>query len=191
MAIRALLGFAPFIAFAVVEKLVGIVPGLIAGLVVSIVLAAWEAIRHHSINILESGSAIIFGTLVILALRQTVTWSTWDVRLYVDAGLSLVVFLSVILSRPFTMQAGQKQVSADVARSPAFLRHNVILSCAWGAAFAALAAIDLHMTLDPQAPDRRGVLLTLAVLAAAAKFTQVYVKRIRSAAQEAQNAASR
>jgi hypothetical protein len=182
MGFKALLGFTPFAAFALIEKLIGIVPGLVAGFVISLALVLWEMARHRTINILEAGSAIIFGGLVILALRDSRLWSVWQVRLYVDAGLAIAVFLSVAMRRPFTLQAGRQAVSPDVVRSRDFLRRNSILSGVWGLAFMGLTAIDFIMITWPGTPDRRGILLTLAVLAAAAKFTQSYVKRIRGVA---------
>jgi hypothetical protein len=183
MGFKALLGFAPFAAFILIENLFGTVPGLVAGLAASLALLAWEAVRgHRTINILEAGSAVMFAGLAILAVSEGRTWSVWEVRLYVDLGLALVVFLSVVLRRPFTLQSGRQAVSPDVAATTDFLRHNILLSSAWGLAFLGLAAIDLRMVAYPDTPARRGIILTVVVLAAAAKFTQWYVKRIRRAA---------
>jgi hypothetical protein len=178
--LQVLLGFAPFIAFAIIEKLVGITSGLTAAFAISLALVAWEAVRHRTANILELGSALLFGGLALLALRGHRAWSVWEVRLYVDGGLALVVFLSVLLRRPFTLHHARKRVSADAARQPGFLRRNDILSGAWGLAFVGLAATDLYMTSFPGAPDRRGIIMTLAILGAAAKFTQWYVTENRA-----------
>jgi intracellular septation protein A len=185
MGFHALLGFAPFVAFALVEKLVGIVPGLATGLVVSLALVAWEAVRSRTVHILEAGSALIFGGLTLAALHLHRPWSIWQVRLFVDAGLAMVVGLSVLLRRPFTLQHARKHLSADAARHPDVLRHNAILSGAWGLAFAGLALVDAYMTAVPTAPERRGILLTLAILGAAAKFTQYYVRKIRGTTPDA------
>jgi hypothetical protein len=179
--IKALLGFAPFVAFALIEKLVGIVPGLAAGFLVSLALAAWEAVRHRAFHILEIGSSVIFGSLMLVALLDRPSWSIWQVRLYVDGGLALIVFLGLLLKRPFTLQHGLRSAPADAMRSPDFPRHNTILSMVWGVAFAGLAAIDACMTSVAGASDRIGIVLTVAVLGGAAKFTQGYVKRIRNA----------
>lgn len=181
MPIKALLGFAPFLAFLLVERLFGAVPGLAAGLTVSLALLAWDLARPpRTLNLLEAGSAVMFGALTLVALATTRPWDVWEVRLYVDVGLALVVGLSVLLRRPFTMQAGRAMVTAEEARSPAFLRHNAVLSGIWGLAFTALAAIDGYMVMAPDAPDRRGIILTIVALVAAARFTRSFVKRIRA-----------
>lgn len=179
MSYKALLGFAPFAVFALVENLAGIVPGLAAGLVVSLALVAWEMARHRAFNSLEAGSAILFGTLTILASIEARRWSVWEVRLYVDAGLALVVLLGILARRPFTAQHARRIAAPEITRSRDFLRHNMWLSGLWSAAFAALAAVDLVMTTHPGTPARRGILLTLAILATAAKLTQWYVRKIR------------
>jgi hypothetical protein len=182
MRFRALFGFAPFLAFALVERSIGIVPGLVAGLAISLTMMAWDAYRHGgALDILETGSAVVFGGLAILAMTGPGTWSVWEVRLCVDAALALIVFLGVVLGRPFTLQRGRRAVAPEIAETPEFRKHNAILSSIWGLAFAGLAMVDLYMAADAGAPDRRGIILTLAILAAAAKCTQWYVKRIRSA----------
>lgn len=181
MGFQTFLGFAPFLAFALVEKLVGIVPGLATGFVVSLALVGWEAARTRSFNILEAGSAVIFGGLTLLVVSRNQTWSVWQVRLFVDAGLALVVFLSILFGRPFTLQHARTSATADARRDPAFMRHNTILSGVWGLAFVGLALIDLYMTTSG-APDRRGIVLTLGILAIAARLTQSYVRKLRRAA---------
>ncbi|NKF22022.1 hypothetical protein [Solimonas marina] len=182
MSYAALLGFAPFAVFALIEKWVGIVPGLVAGLLVSLGLATWTALRHRSANMLELGSAVIFGALAALALSVHPAWSVWDVRLYVDAGLALVVILGVLLRRPFTLQHRKTVDPTGITRDPAVLRRHLVLSGVWGLAFAGLALVDLYMTLDPGVRDRRGIILTLAILLAAARVTHASVKHARAVA---------
>ena len=146
MGFKALLGFAPFAAFILIENLFGTLPGLVAGLTASLALLGWEAAcGHRTVNILEVASAVMFAGLALLAASEHRTWSVWEVRLYVDLGLAVIVFLSVVLRRPFTLQSGRQTVSPDVARNRDFLRHNTLLSSAWGLAFLGLAAIDLCM----------------------------------------------
>jgi hypothetical protein len=177
----ALLGFAPFIGFAVVENLFGIVPGLAAGALISIALLVLDRLKvQKEVNILEAGSAVMFTALAGLAFANGgEAWSLWRVRLWVDAGLLLIVVASIAAGRPFTLHHARLRVSAELARSARFLRTNNILSGAWALAFAVLAAVDLLMVLHPETPVRLAVGLTLAALAAAAWFTKTYTQRLR------------
>jgi hypothetical protein len=177
----ALLGFAPFIGFAVVEKLLGVMPGLAVGALVSIALLVADRLKgQREVNILEAGSAVMFTVLAGLAFSQGGdAWSLWRVRLWVDAGLLLIVVASIMAGRPFTLHHARRRVSAEVARSPRFLRTNNILSGAWALAFAVLVVADLLMVLRPETPVRLAVVLTLAALAGAAWFTKTYTARVR------------
>ena len=75
----ALLGFAPFIGFAVTEQLFGILTGLVIGTVVSIALLARDRSRGQGdINLLEAGSAFMFGALAIAVYAGLGgAWSIW------------------------------------------------------------------------------------------------------------------
>ncbi len=183
-----LLGFAPFIVFALVEKLAGALPGLVGAALVSIALLLRDRLRgEHAPNVLEAGSALLFTMLAVLAWRQGAQeWTLWRVRLWVDGGLLLVVLLGMLLQRPFTLQYARRQVSPEVARRPAFLRVNLLLSGVWALAFAVLAATDLLMVLRPATDAWVAVALTVGAMGAAAWFTVWYPRRLRAAALAAQ-----
>jgi hypothetical protein len=178
----ALLGFAPFIGFALIENLWGVLPGLVAGALISIALLVFDRLQRQSeVNILEAGSAVMFTVLAsVVFANGGDAWSLWRVRLWVDGSLLLIVLGSIVAGRPFTLHHARRRVSAEVARSARFLRTNNILSGAWALAFAVLVATDLLMVLHPQTPVRVAIGLTLAALAAAAWFTKSYTARLRN-----------
>jgi hypothetical protein len=188
-----LLGFAPFIGFALLEKMLGVVPGLAAGALISIALLVFDRLKGQSeVNILEAGSAVMFTALVGLAFANGGdAWSLWQVRLWVDSGLLLIVLASIVAGRPFTLHHARRRVSAQVAGSARFLRTNNILSGAWALAFAMLVAADLLMVLHPETPVRLAIGLTLAALAAAAWFTKSYTTRVRGQQADADTGIAR
>jgi hypothetical protein len=177
----ALLGFAPFIGFALVEKLLGVVPGLAAGAFISIALLVFDRLKgQREVNILEAGSAVMFTVLTgVVIANGGEAWSLWRVRLWVDGGLLLIVLASIVAGRPFTLHHARRRVSSEVAASARFLRTNNVLSSAWALAFAVLVATDLLMVLRPETPVRVAIGLTLCALAAAAWFTKSYTTRVR------------
>jgi len=177
----ALLGFAPFIGFVVIENLLGIVPGLVVGALISIVLLVFDRLEGRGeVSILEAGSAVMFTLLAGLAFRNGgEAWSLWRVRLWVDGGLLLIVVGSIVARRPFTLHHARRRVSAEVAASARFVHANSVLSGAWALAFAVLVAADLLMVLRPETPMRIAVWSTVVALAAAAWFTKSYVQRAR------------
>ena len=183
----ALLAFAPFIAFALVEKLLGPLPGLVAGALVSIALLLRERLLgEREVNIIEAGSALMFSGLALLAWTgDSATWTLWPVRLWVDSGLLLIVLFSLAIRRPFTLQHARRQVSAEIAGRPAFLQANMLLSGVWALAFAVLVGADALMVLRPQTPASVAVVVTIAALLAAFKFTTSFAARRQSAAKAA------
>jgi len=58
---------------------------------------------------------------------------------------------------------------------------NYAITFAWARAFAAMVAADLLMTYVPAVPHSVGVIITVAALYAAVKFTGSYAQRQREA----------
>src|SRR5882672_8976484 len=107
-----LLAFAPFIAFAVVDRLIGPTGGLIAGALTSAALLIRDwASAGKTLKILEVGTFILFGGLALYALLVGLTWTIVGVRLRVDAGLLIVVLITMAVGRPFTLQYAREQVA--------------------------------------------------------------------------------
>jgi hypothetical protein len=167
-----LLAFAPFIAFVVIERTVGTSAGLAAAALVSAVLLGRDLMsRERRVKILEVGTFVLFGALAAYALIADPSWSVAAVRLRVDAGLLLIVLASIALRQPFTLQYAREQVSRELWGTEAFVRTNYRITFAWALAFAAMVAADLLMITMPTLPHMVGILITVAALYAAIKFT--------------------
>jgi len=86
-----LLAFAPFIAFAAIDRLVGPAEGMFAGFAVSAALLVRDWSQGRRAKVLEIGTAALFGVLGCYALLADPAWSLMGVRLVVDSGLLLIV----------------------------------------------------------------------------------------------------
>ena len=174
-----LLAFAPFIAFAVIDRLVGPSAGLIAGSLVSAALVARDAIAAgRSAKILEIGSLVLFGGLALLSLFGLGAGSIIGVRLCVDAGLLVIVLASMTIGRPFTLQYAREQVAPAFWSSPRFVKTNYVITGVWALAFLLIVVADLVLLYAPELPPRVGVLIIVAALVGAVKFTAWYPDRI-------------
>src|SRR5215475_780294 len=150
-----LLAFAPFIAFALVDRAVGATEGLVAGAAVSAALLLRDWLTPgRSPKILEIGTVILFGALAAYAIFGGPTWSIVGVRLCVDLGLLLIVLASMALQRPFTLQYAREQVPSEFWTSPQFLRTNYVITAAWALAFFVLVMADLMLLYMPALPPR-------------------------------------
>jgi hypothetical protein len=111
---QILLAFAPFIAFAIVDRLAGSTYGLIAGAVVALLLLGRDwIIQKRSPKILDIGTTLLFCGLTVYFLSAKPTWSVIAVRLCVDIGLLLIVLISLAVGKPFTLPYAREQVPRE------------------------------------------------------------------------------
>lgn len=170
-----LLAFAPFVAFVIIERVFGVQLGLSAGAIVAVMMVLRDAFdRNRSVKLLEIGTTLLFVALTTYALFNDVQWSIAAVRLRVDGGLTLIVLTSLAVRKPFTLQYAREKVHPEQWDSPRFLRVNYVISAVWAVAFALLALADALMAYVPTLPHATGIILTVAAIVAALKFTSWY-----------------
>jgi hypothetical protein len=178
-----LLAFAPFIVFAVVDRLVGSAEGSIAGAMVSAAILLRDCLTpSRSPKVLEIGTFILFGGLALYTVLAHPTWSIFGVRLCVDGGLMLIVLISIAVRRPFTLQYAREKVAKELWDSPGFLRTNYVVTAAWAVAFLIMVAADLILLYMSEWPPRIGIVATIVALVGAVKFTGWYPEHHRVAA---------
>ena len=175
-----LLAFAPFIAFALLDRLIGPTEALAAGAAVSAVLIVRDLVGpRRSVKVLEIGTFILFAGLALYTVLSGAIWSVIGVRLCVDAGLLLVVLASMAAGRPFTLQYARDQVAPEFWNQPGFIRTNYIITGAWAMAFAVMVLAELALLYVPGFPPRAGIVAIILALVGAVKFTGWYPERAK------------
>jgi hypothetical protein len=176
-----LLAFAPFIGFAIVDRLIGPTGGLIAGAVISAALLVrdWFTPKRAP-KILELGTVVLFCVLALYAVLEGPTWSVIGVRLCVDIGLLVIVLVSMAVGRPFTLQYAREQVAPEFWSSPAFIHINYVITAVWAFAFAVMVVAELALLYAPDMPPRVGIVVIVLALVGAVKFTGWYPAHVRS-----------
>jgi hypothetical protein len=180
-----LLGLTPFVAFFVAMRLASPLIGLLAALANSALLCAWMYRRGKSVKILEIGSLLLFGTLVLYTLIAAPEWTVATVRLAVDAGLLTIVVVSLAIGRPFTLQYAREQVPKELWATPSFVSANRLITLVWAAAFAVLVATDGAAEYLPSVPVWIDVAGSIAAFGGAVGFTIWYPAMLRRRAQAA------
>ena len=187
-----LLAFAPFIAFAIVDRLIGPTEGLAAGALVAAALVIRDALTAgRTPKLLEIGTLLLFGGLALYAVFGVADWSVIAVRLCVDAGLLLIVLVSILIGRPFTLQYAREQRAPELWASPEFLRTNMIISAAWALAFGVMVLAEVALLYRPGLPPRAGVAAIVLALVGAVKFTGWYPEYISRTAKARDGASGR
>jgi hypothetical protein len=133
-------------------------------------------------RILEIGTLLLLGGLALHAVLGHPTWSLTGVRLSVDAGLLLIVLVSLAVGRPFTLQYAREQVAREHWDSPAFVRTNYVITGVWALAFAAMVAAELALLYLPGFPPRAGIVIVIVALVGAVKFTGWYPEHVKAGA---------
>ena len=178
-----LLAFAPFIIFAILDRLIGATGALVAGALVSATLLTrdWLA-PGRTPKVLEIGTLLLFGGLSLYALLAKPTWSVIGVRLCVDTGLLLIVLASLAIGRPFTLQYAREQVAPEFWGSRSFIRTNYVITAVWALAFAVMIIAELALLYVPQLPRHVGIVVLALALVGAIKFTGWYPEHVKSRA---------
>jgi hypothetical protein len=182
---QILLAFSPFVVFVVMERIAGGIAGLMAAAIVSAALLAREIFgTGKMVKVLELGTFLLFSGLAIYAKLAGAVWSIFEVRLRVDAGLLLVVLVSMLIRQPFTLQYAREQVARELWSTPGFIRINYIITGVWAAAFAIMVAADLLLLYKPSLPPIIGIVATIGALWGAGTFTAQYPEHRREQASK-------
>ncbi|WP_251864530.1 hypothetical protein [Achromobacter sp. Marseille-Q4962] len=173
------LAFAPFAVFAVLERSVGVLEGLAAGAAAAacLLLRDWVS-PERRVKPLESGSFLLLAGLMLYApMAGGDGWSVAEARLRVDGGMLAVVLLTMLLRRPFTLEYAREREPEYVWKNRRYRRMNYVVTGAWAAAFAVMAAADMALLRWPWLSPALAVAATVAALYGAARFTRWYPSR--------------
>jgi hypothetical protein len=178
-----LLGFAPFIAFALLTGL-SVSLALWVAFATAFALAIRDFAATKTIRVLDAGSTILFGILALVAGFIAPDLSMQAVRLVVDAGLLLIAIASIVIGNPFTLQYARDQTARELWNEPRFIRANYVITAVWTLAFAAMTAADAEATFNRRFPLALDIAAGLVALAIAILFTARYPAYLRARANQ-------
>jgi hypothetical protein len=173
------LGLVPFIVFFVVMRTFSPLAGLAAAFVVSVLLGIRQWRRGESVKVLEVGSLLLFGALLLYTLIATADWTVAKVRLAVDGGLLAIVLVSLVIGMPFTLQYARESVPQELWTSPIFMTTNRRITAVWAAAFAVMTAADAAAHYVEAIPLWVEIAASVIAFAVAIWFTRWYPAVVR------------
>jgi hypothetical protein len=183
-----LLGFTPFIVFALLTSL-SVSLAIWVAFAISFALAIRDFAATKSIRVLDAGSMILFGALALVAGFIAPGLSMQALRFIIDIGLMLIAIASLMIRNPFTLQYAREQVAPEFWDDRRFIRANYVITAVWALAFAAMAAADAVATFNKRFPLSLDIAAGLGVLAIAILFTARYpgCSRTRTASVKKNN----
>jgi phytoene dehydrogenase-like protein len=184
------LGFAPWIAWAVLSARGANLTGLVLGFLIGGALLAWQ-LPSRRVKAMEIASTGFFAALVLA--RGALGWRGLEpytlVLLY--GTLAAMAWTTLLIGTPFTLQYAREDWPEELWDQPLFRRTNVILTAMWGVVFTANVGLAAVAVFDPSVPlwlygivlPHSGVALGVALSVAFPRMFTRWMLRRRLAAQ--------
>ncbi|MEV7964812.1 hypothetical protein AB0O34_02380 [Sphaerisporangium sp. NPDC088356] len=178
--IRSLLGFLPWIVYAVIATGDEWRYGAVAGLVIALVVIAADrrSGKQWDQMVIESSAAVFFTVITVISLIAPESPLMPYGPALVNAWLALTAWGSLAIRRPFTLGVARSMTTREVWETPVFYRVNAVITSVWGVAFV-VAAVSLGFLLH-SAPHATAAVVTIKVVTfvAPALFTVRYPKAV-------------
>jgi hypothetical protein len=166
-------GFAPFILFALLSRLSADL-ALWVAFAAAFVVTIRDFVESPSLRLLDVGSLVLFALLALVRGFLDPSMSLASVRFIAEAALFLLLVIPLTLKRPFSVDYARLDPREAGWPAAQFLRVNYRVSAAWVAAFAAMTLADGAVTFEPALPLWGSVAVSVLALGASITFTLRY-----------------
>ena len=168
-----IIGFAPFILFALLSRLSADL-ALWVAFAAAFVVTIRDFVESPSLRLLDAGSFALFAALALVRGFLDPSLSLVAVRFIAEAFLFLLLGLSLLWKRPFSIAYARLDPREADWPPQLFLKVNYLVSAAWTAAFLAMAATDGAVAFEPRLPLYASIAVSVIALGLAATFTLRY-----------------
>jgi hypothetical protein len=165
------LGFSPFILFAVLSRLSADL-ALWAAFAAAFVVTIRDFVESPSLRQLDVGNLALFGLLALIRGFVAPGLSLVTVRAIAELVLFLLLAASLLRKRPFSMEYAH--ATPEERSRPLFRKVNMVISSVWAGAFAAMAAMDLVLTFVSTLPLWPAIAVSVLAFGVAVTFTLRY-----------------
>jgi hypothetical protein len=172
-----LLGFAPFIVFALLTS-ISVSLALWLAFAVAFAIGIRDFLHAKMIRMLDITCLLLFAMLALYTGFIQPSLPVQAVRLIADIVLLLLALISMARKIPFTEQYLRDELPERFWDTPEFLRAAYVLSGVWAAAFFVMAVADALTTFEHRLSFALDVAIGLAAMALAIGFTVRYSARL-------------
>lgn len=146
--LKILLGFLPWILYF---ALMGSTRSqheyaILAALIATLVLDFHELKKGF---ILTWGTFIFFSLLLLTTLLTAASWPEQYANLIANSALAAIVWFSLLINKPFTLQYARQQVPEKYWQTQTFIRINQIITLVWGLSFITAIVLNIWQLYDP------------------------------------------
>jgi hypothetical protein len=172
--------FSPWVAFLIGVRAGDVYWGAAAGIVVAVAVLI-RALINHKVHLFDVVGVVYFGGLLILLAaiqpRDIDTWGRYA-QAVAHGSLTVIVFGSIIINRPFTEPYARDRVPEEYWSHPEFHSLNRKISAGWGLAFL-VGTISLIVA---GSTESRQFLLRIVVPFGALLLAFTHTQRLSSSA---------
>lgn len=131
-------------------------------------------------KILEVGTLFYFFLLALAAIFFDLEKLGHGVNALSSFILMAIVFISIIIKKPFSIQYAKEVSRPEVWNNPEFIRVNYVISWAWFIAFLVNLILPLSRCLGVRSPKRLDFIVSLICIISVIKFSRWYAARVKA-----------
>ncbi len=176
--VAILLGFVPFILFAILTNL-SIDLALWAAFAAAFAISIRDFAHSRLLRMLDVGSLAVFGLLSLYVGFIQPGIPVQMARLAADGSLFAMALASMLFRNPITLEYAREQVPEEFWKTSRFVLTNYLITAGWAVAFAIMALTDAVANMNKRLPLALDLGVCLAVLAFAIVLTARYPRYLR------------
>jgi hypothetical protein len=130
-AVAFVVGFVPWIVYWILVGNVPFLAAVVAGLALAVVINVGTLLRRQPLMVLEAGTAVVFAVFVIMALTLPEDFLERWLQPLGNAGLFVIVLISILIGKPFTLQYARRSTPPEQRDEPGFVYVCRLLAWLW------------------------------------------------------------
>lgn len=148
MSLNLILGFVPWFLYLIISgnNLLQFKIAILAGLIASIVCQIPMLKKGF---ILSWGTTLFFLFMTVGVVLLNNSWIIQNADIISNGSLTLIVLISILVGKPFTLQYARELVPAEKWNNRVFIQINYLLSFIWLGMFLLGLCISLFRQYNP------------------------------------------
>src|SRR4029453_10661447 len=130
-AVAFVIGFVPWIVYWILVGNAPFLTAVLAGLALALVINVSSLLRRQPPMVLEAGTAVVFAIFVIMAFTLSDDFLERWLQPLGNAGLFVIVLISILIGRPFTLQYARESTPPEQRDEPGFVYVGWLLAWLW------------------------------------------------------------
>ncbi|MCX5809099.1 MAG: hypothetical protein NTX36_06985 [Proteobacteria bacterium] len=174
-----LLGFMPWLLFLFLSghTLASLEYAIIISLVASLTFGFSELRRGY---ILQWGTLLFFCLCVILINLLKVIWVATHMDLLANATLTCIMWLSIVVGKPFALQYAQRDLPREAWGDPKVIKGCLFITLVWACLMTLSVLVSLvHRSSVVHVPEWIYFYVTLCIILTGLIFTVLFKRQKR------------